>query len=76
MTVGLDHEAAELRLRISDNGAGFDQAKAKTSGGLGLARRKTQIGRIAGSLTIWSQRAWGNVDRSSESAVQPAQESS
>jgi hypothetical protein len=31
--VGLDHDRAELRLRIADSGVGFDQAEAKTFAG-------------------------------------------
>ena len=60
-TVGLDHDAAELRLRVSDNGVGFDQAKAKAAAGLGFARVKTQIGSIGGSLAVWSRHSCGTL---------------
>lgn len=61
VTVGLDHDAAELRLRVSDDGVGFDQVKTKTAAGLGFARMKTQIGHIGGSLEVWSQHACGTL---------------
>jgi signal transduction histidine kinase len=59
VTVSLEHDAAELRLRVSDNGVGFDRAKAKTAVGLGFARMKAQIGHIGGSLAVWSQHGGG-----------------
>lgn len=61
VTVGLDHDTAELRLRVSDDGVGFDQAKAETAAGLGFARMKTGIGHIGGSLSVWSQHACGTL---------------
>lgn len=61
VTVGLDQGAAELQLRVSDNGVGFDESDAKTAAGLGFARMKTQIGHIGGSLAVWSQHARGTL---------------
>ena len=61
VTVGLDHDATELRLRVVDNGVGFDQANAGASAGLGFARMKIQIGHIGGSLAIWSQHGCGTL---------------
>jgi len=61
VTVGLDHSTAELRLRVSDTGVGFDQARANTAVGLGFARMKAQIGQIGGSLTVWSMHACGTL---------------
>ena len=58
VTVGLDHDAVELRLRVSDNGVRSDQAKANTPGP-GFASVKTRIDLIGGSLAVWSQRAGG-----------------
>lgn len=61
VTVGLDHGSAELRLIVSDNGIGFDQAKANTAAGFGFARIKAQIGQIGGSLGVWSKHACGTL---------------
>jgi signal transduction histidine kinase len=61
VTVGLDRDATELRLRVLDNGVGFDRAKAETAAGLGFARIKTQIGHLGGSLAVWSQHAGGTL---------------
>jgi len=61
VTVGLDHGSEELRLRVSDTGVGFDQARANTAVGLGFARMKAQIGQIGGSLTVWSMPACGTL---------------
>jgi two-component system, NarL family, sensor histidine kinase UhpB len=63
VTVGLDHDATELRLRVLDNGVGFDQTNAEAAAGLGFARMKIQIGYIEGSFAA---RMW-HVDRSSNS---------
>ena len=59
--VGLDHDTEELRLRVSDNGVGFDQAKANTAVGLGFGRMKAQISQIEGSLAVWSKHACGTL---------------
>ena len=61
VTVSLDHDLAEFRLRVSDNGIGFDQSKAMTAAGLGFARMKAQIGQIGGSLAVWSQPGSGTL---------------
>ena len=69
-----EHDAAELRLKVSDNGVGFDPAKAKISAGLGFARMKTQIGHIGASHAIWSQHACGTLIEARTSDVQSARE--
>ena len=61
VTVGIDHDSAELRLRVSDNGIGFDQSKVKTATGLGFARMKAQIDQIGGSLAVWSEPGSGTL---------------
>jgi signal transduction histidine kinase len=61
VTVGLDYDATELRLRVLDNGVGFNQGKTETAAGLGFARMKAQIGHVQGSLAIWSQHACGTL---------------
>ena len=61
VTVSLDHDATELRLRVLDNGIGFDKEKAETAAGLGFARMKAQIGHIGGSLAVWSEHACGTL---------------
>lgn len=58
VTVGLDYDVAELRLRISQNGVGFRPGEGKNVGGtLGLPAARHNLGHIGGSLAIWSQRA-------------------
>ena len=61
VTLALDHDATELRLRVLDNGVGFDQANAEAAAGLGFARMKIQIRHIGGSLAVWSQHAYGTL---------------
>jgi signal transduction histidine kinase len=61
VTVSLDHDSAEFRLRVSDNGVGFDQVQVKTAAGLGFVRIRTQIGRVGGSMAVWSQHALGTL---------------
>lgn len=61
VTVGLHHDATELRLRVLDNGVGFEQANREAAAGLGFARMKIQIGHIGGSLAVWSQHACGTL---------------
>ena len=65
VTVHLDRESAELRLRVSDNGVGFErgaifeQGAVKTTEGLGFVRMKERIRLVGGSLAVWSQPACG-----------------
>lgn len=61
VTVGLEHSSEEICLRVSDNGTGFDQAKAMTATGLGFARMNAQIGQIGGCLAVWSQPGSGTL---------------
>lgn len=61
VTVVLEHDTTELRLRAFDNGVGFDQANAEAAAGLGFARMKLQMGHIRGSLAVWSQHACGTL---------------
>jgi signal transduction histidine kinase len=65
VTVHLDRDSAELRLRVSDNGVGFERGailepgSVKTTAGLGFVRMKERISQIGGSLAVWSQQACG-----------------
>ena len=61
VTVSLDHDTTELRLRVLDNGLGFEQTKAETTAGLGFARMKIQIDHIGGTLAVWSQHPSGTL---------------
>jgi hypothetical protein len=50
VTVGVDHDVAELRLRISHNGVGFRPDEGKNVGGtLGLPAARHNLGGIGGS---------------------------
>ena len=72
VTVRLDHGSAELRLRVSDNGIGFDQEEANTAAGFGFARIKAQIGQIGGSLAVWSKHACGTlIEARTPLSIQP-----
>lgn len=59
--VSLDHGSAELRLRVSENGVGSDQAKARTAAGLGFARIKALIAQIGGRLAVCSLQTCGKL---------------
>ena len=65
VTVHLDRDSAELRLRVSDNGVGFERGAifergaVKTTVGLGFVRMKERIRLVGGSLAVWSQPACG-----------------
>lgn len=59
--VGLDHDCAGLRLKVSENGCGFDRANAKSAAGPGFVRLKALIGQIGGRLTICSHQACGTL---------------
>jgi two-component system, NarL family, sensor histidine kinase UhpB len=65
VTVHVDRESAELRLRVSDNGVGFERAAifergaVKTTAGLGFVRMKERVRHVGGSLAVWSQPACG-----------------
>ena len=61
VTVSLDHNSAELRLRVSDDGVGSDQAKAKTAAGAGFVRIKALIGQIGGRLAVCSLQTCGKL---------------
>lgn len=59
VAVHLDRDSAELRLRVSDNGVGFEREAVKTTAGLGFVRMKERVRQVGGSLAIWSQPACG-----------------
>jgi len=59
VAVHLDRDATELRLRVSDNGVGFERGATKTNGGLGFVRMRERVRQVGGSLAVWSQRACG-----------------
>jgi signal transduction histidine kinase len=59
VAVHLDRDARELRLRVSDNGVGFERGATKTNRGLGFVRMKERVRQVGGSLAVWSQPACG-----------------
>jgi signal transduction histidine kinase len=48
-----------IRLSIQDNGVGFNPARAKKKGGLGLASMKERVHLIQGSITVRSKPGQG-----------------
>jgi two-component system sensor histidine kinase UhpB len=59
VAVHLDRDSTELRLRVSDNGVGFERGSIKTAAGLGFVRMKERVRQVGGSLAVWSQQACG-----------------
>jgi signal transduction histidine kinase len=59
VAVHLDRDSTEVRLRVSDNGVGFEREGIKTAGGLGFVRMKERVRQVGGSLAVWSQPACG-----------------
>lgn len=59
VAVHLDRDSTELRLRVSDNGVGFDREGSKAAGGLGFVRMKERVRQVGGSFAVWSQPACG-----------------
>lgn len=57
--VCLCSDGQDLRLRVVDNGIGFDAANGDKSGGLGLISMRERLHLVAGVLTIRSQRSVG-----------------
>jgi len=58
-SVKLEGTSAEVKLTISDNGAGFDQQSALSGRGLGLISMRERIHLVKGELSITSQPAGG-----------------
>ena len=59
VAVHLDRDSTELRLRVSDNGVGFERQAIKATAGLGFLRMKERVRQVGGSLAVWSQQACG-----------------
>jgi len=59
VAVHLDRDSTDLRLRVSDNGIGFERAAMKTTTGLGFVRMKERVRHVGGSLAVWSQQPCG-----------------
>jgi two-component system NarL family sensor kinase len=59
VAVHLDRDSTELRLRLSDNGVGFERGAIETTAGLGFVRMKERARQVGGSLAVWSQQACG-----------------
>ena len=59
VAVHLDRDSTELRLRVSDNGVGFERRVLRTTAGLGFVRMKERVRQVGGSLAVWSQQSCG-----------------
>ena len=49
----------DLRLRVSDDGVGFDHKQAKNAQGLGLVSMQERLKLVGGQLSIWSRPSLG-----------------
>jgi PAS domain S-box-containing protein len=54
VTIHVDAQEGQVRLQVSDNGAGFDPDAAESHGGLGLASMRERATRLGGTLEIMS----------------------
>jgi len=54
--IGGEHD---LRLRVSDDGVGFDHKQAKNAQGLGLVSMQERLKLVGGQLSIWSRPSLG-----------------
>lgn len=61
VTVALDGSGDQLRLRIEDDGPGFDITQRKRSGGLGLVSMDERARLVGGSIGITSSPGSGTV---------------
>ena len=59
VAVHLDRDSTELRLRVSDNGVGFERGAIESTAGLGFVRMKERARQVGGNLAVWSQQACG-----------------
>jgi PAS domain S-box-containing protein len=57
--VELTCDANELKLRISDDGVGFDPEQAKNRQGLGLISMQERLKLVGGRLSVWSHPSLG-----------------
>jgi len=55
----LDTRGDDIRLKISDDGRGFDPSKAKEGGGMGLSNMKERADKIGAELSIESEPGEG-----------------
>jgi signal transduction histidine kinase len=59
ITVALTSSDRELKLEITDDGAGFDIESAKLAAGLGLISMRERIHLIGGQFEVWSSPGRG-----------------
>jgi PAS domain S-box-containing protein len=57
--VTLERDVRSVRLRVADDGVGFDTGRARTRGGLGLSNIKERVNMLGGTLTIQSAPGQG-----------------
>ncbi|MCW5877893.1 MAG: GAF domain-containing protein [Anaerolineales bacterium] len=57
--LGLERQEADVRLRIDDDGDGFDPEAAGEGGGNGLRNMRERAARLGASLRLWSQPGKG-----------------
>ncbi len=57
--VELTWQSSALRLRVSDNGVGFDPENEKVDHGLGLISMRERLRSVGGKFSIWSKPSLG-----------------
>ena len=57
--VELTAEQSYIRLRVSDDGVGFDHERAKNGRGLGLVSMRERLKLVGGQLSVWSRPSLG-----------------
>ena len=58
-TVTLERDVRSVRLRVADDGVGFNPSAVRTRGGLGLNNIKERVNMLGGTLTIQSAPGQG-----------------
>ena len=59
VTIELYLEKQNTKLRITDNGCGFDPEMARDSGGMGLAAIRERADEISADLQVFSEQGQG-----------------
>jgi len=59
--VTLERDVRSVRLRLADDGVGFDIGSARTRGGLGLSNIRERVNMLGGTLTIQSAPGQGTL---------------
>ena len=71
--VELVRQSNQVRLRVSDDGVGFNSDRASKNGGLGLISMRERLRSAGGQLVVWSRPSFGTqIEASTPAAVAEA----